>query len=75
MMAEARAVAYGDPYYLGSLTGNSNNRGFPQYVRRFTPRFWHSPHSPVPSCRTRSPIRRSLCGPSAPRTRGRMWRL
>jgi hypothetical protein len=35
MLAEARAVANGDPYYLGSLTGNTNNRGFPRYVRRF----------------------------------------
>ena len=35
MMAEARAVANGDPFYFGSLTANTNNRGFPAYVRRF----------------------------------------
>jgi hypothetical protein len=46
MMAEARAVAYGDPYYLGSLTGNSNKRGFPQYVRRFHAAFLALPALP-----------------------------
>ena len=46
MMAEARAVAYGDPYYLGSLTGNSNNRGFPRYVRRFHAAFLALPALP-----------------------------
>ncbi len=46
MMAEARAVAYGDPYYLGSLTGNSNKRGFPRYVRRFHAAFLALPALP-----------------------------
>jgi hypothetical protein len=46
MMAEARAVAYGDPHYLGSLTGNSNKRGFPRYVRRFHAAFLALPALP-----------------------------
>ncbi len=46
MMAEARAVAYGDPFYLGSLTGNTNNRGFPRYVRRFHAAFLALPALP-----------------------------
>ncbi|MBM4035411.1 MAG: hypothetical protein FJ291_27015 [Planctomycetes bacterium] len=51
-MAEARAVAFGDPFYLGSLTGNSNHRGFPEYVRRFNAAFLAFPALPselVPS--------------------------
>jgi hypothetical protein len=35
MMAEARAVALGDPNYLGYLASNSWNHGFPRYARRF----------------------------------------
>ncbi len=46
MMAEARAVAYGDPTHLGSLTGNSNHRGFPQYVRNFHANFLALPALP-----------------------------
>jgi hypothetical protein len=46
MMAEARAVAYGDPFYLGSLTGNTNNRGFPRWVRRFHAAFLSLPALP-----------------------------
>ncbi|HUT35452.1 MAG TPA: hypothetical protein VNE39_18330 [Planctomycetota bacterium] len=46
MMAEARAVAYGDPWYLGSLTGNSNHRGFPEYVRAFHAAFLALPALP-----------------------------
>jgi len=46
MMAEARAVAHGDPYYLGSLTGNTNHRGFPRYVRRFHAAFLALPALP-----------------------------
>lgn len=39
MLAEARAVAYGDPHYMGYLMGNSYNRGFPEYVRAFNAAF------------------------------------
>lgn len=46
MLAEARAVAYGDPYCLGSLPGNSNKRGFPRYVRRFHAAFLSLPALP-----------------------------
>ncbi len=46
MMAEARAVAFGDPWYLGSLTGNSNHRGFPEFVRRFHAAFLALPALP-----------------------------
>jgi hypothetical protein len=46
MMAEARAVANGDPRYLGYLASNSFNRGFPQYVRRFMAAFLALPALP-----------------------------
>lgn len=46
MMAEARAVAHGDPWYLGSLAGNSNHRGFPEHVRRFHAAFLALPALP-----------------------------
>jgi len=46
MAAEACAVAYGDPFYLASLTGNTNNRGFPRYVRRFHAAFLALPALP-----------------------------
>ncbi len=39
MLAEARAVANGDPWYIGYLSGNSFNRGYPEYVRRFNRAF------------------------------------
>ena len=35
MMAEARAVANGDPTHIGYLSASSFNRGFPAYVRNF----------------------------------------
>ncbi len=35
MLAEARAVACGDPNYLGYLVGSNYGRGFPEYVRDF----------------------------------------
>jgi hypothetical protein len=35
MIAEARAVAYGDPYNIGYLSSNSFNRCSPGYVRDF----------------------------------------
>ena len=44
MLAEARAVAYGEPFYLGWLTGNTNSRGFPRHVRRF-----HAAFLPLPA--------------------------
>ena len=46
MMAEARAMANGDPWYLGSLPGNTNNRGFPTYVRKFNAAFLALPALP-----------------------------
>lgn len=46
MLAEARAVAYGDPFYLGYLTGSSFNRGFPEYVRAFNAAFLALPALP-----------------------------
>ena len=35
MISEARAVAWGDPRFIGYLVGNSFSRGFPEYARRF----------------------------------------
>lgn len=35
MLAEARAVANGDPRFLGYLASSSFNRGFPEYTRAF----------------------------------------
>ncbi len=35
MMAEARALANGDPRFIGYLSSNSFNRGFPEYTRAF----------------------------------------
>jgi hypothetical protein len=52
MMAEARAMAHGDPFYMGSLTGNSNSRGFPEFARKFHAAFLALPALPsqvVPS--------------------------
>lgn len=46
MMAEARAIANGDPTLLGSLPGGSNKRGFPGYVRRFHAAFLSLPALP-----------------------------
>lgn len=46
MMAEARAVAYGDPTNIGYLTGNTMNRGFPSYVRNFNAAFLALPALP-----------------------------
>ena len=39
MLAEARALAYGDPRYIGYLSGQRYNRGFPKYVRNFNRAF------------------------------------
>ncbi|MBM3498190.1 MAG: hypothetical protein FJX74_05920 [Armatimonadetes bacterium] len=46
MMAEARAVATGDPFYVGYLASNCFNRGFPQHVRRFCSAFLALPALP-----------------------------
>ena len=46
MLAEARALAYGDPRYIGYLSSQRYNRGFPQYVRRFNSAFLALPAVP-----------------------------
>ncbi len=46
LLAEARAVAYGDPRYIGFLASNALNRGFPQYFRAFAANFLALPALP-----------------------------
>lgn len=46
MMAEALAVARGDPTMIGYLAGNNFGRGFPEYVRRFNANFLALPALP-----------------------------
>lgn len=46
MAAEVRAMAFGDPFYLGYLVGNTHYRGFPEYVRRFNAAFLALPALP-----------------------------
>jgi hypothetical protein len=46
MMAEALAVANGDPTMLGYLMGGNFGRGFPQYVREFNANFLALPALP-----------------------------
>ncbi len=46
MLAEARALAYGDPRYIGYLASNRYNRGFPEYVRAFNSAFLSLPAVP-----------------------------
>ncbi|MBN2473688.1 MAG: hypothetical protein JXB62_03695 [Pirellulales bacterium] len=46
MLAEARAMAYGDPNYIGYLVGLNFNRGFPEYVRAFNTAFLSLPALP-----------------------------
>lgn len=46
MLAEARAVAHGDPRYIGYLVGDNFNRGFPAYVRAFNAAFLALPACP-----------------------------
>jgi hypothetical protein len=46
MIAEALAVANGDPTMLGYLMGNNYGRGFPQYVREFNVNFLALPALP-----------------------------
>lgn len=46
MLPEARAMANGDPRYIGYLAASSFNRGFPEYVRRFNAAFLSLPALP-----------------------------
>jgi len=46
MLAEARAMAYGDPTHIGYLVGLNFGRGFPQYVRNFNAAFLSLPALP-----------------------------
>ncbi len=46
MLAEARAMAYGDPNYIGYLVGNNFAPGFPEYVRAFNTAFLSLPALP-----------------------------
>jgi len=46
MISEARAFANGDPRFIGYLSGNSFNRGFPEYVRKFNAAFLSLPALP-----------------------------
>jgi len=46
MLAEARAMANGDPRYIGYLASNCFNRGFPEYVRAFNVAFLALPALP-----------------------------
>jgi len=46
MLGEARAMANGDPRYLGYLTTITFTRGFPQYVREFNAAFLALPALP-----------------------------
>jgi hypothetical protein len=46
MLAEARAMAHGDPTHLGYLAGNNFGRGFPEYVRSFNTAFLSLPALP-----------------------------
>ncbi|HEV7301535.1 MAG TPA: hypothetical protein VGN72_19380 [Tepidisphaeraceae bacterium] len=46
MLSEARAVAFGDPWYIGYMHANSFNRGFPEYVRDFNTNFLALPALP-----------------------------
>jgi hypothetical protein len=46
MLAEARAMAHGDPTHIGYLVGLNFNRGFPEYVRSFNAAFLSLPALP-----------------------------
>ncbi len=46
MLAEARALANGDPRFIGYLLGNNMQRGFPMYVRAFNRAFLALPALP-----------------------------
>ena len=47
MMPEARALAFGNPRYIGYLSSNSFNRGFPQYARAFNAHYLALPALPA----------------------------
>lgn len=46
MLGEVRAVAYGDPNYIGYLVGANFGRGFPKYVRDFNAAYLALPALP-----------------------------
>ncbi len=46
MLAEARAVAHGDPRFIGYLISNTLARGFPEYAREFNRAFLALPALP-----------------------------
>jgi len=68
MLAEARAVANGDPWYLGYLMASSFNRGYPEYVRRFNLAFLALPALPSEvvkdACSDRDVVVRAIETPS-----------
>lgn len=46
MLAEARAMAFGDPRYVGYLSSSNFGRGFPEYTRAFDQAFLALPALP-----------------------------
>ncbi len=46
MQAEILAMANGDPWYIGYLSGHNFNRGFPEYARRFNQAYLSLPALP-----------------------------
>ena len=46
MLGEARAMANGDPRFIGYLASNNFNRGFPEYARNFNAAFLSLPALP-----------------------------
>lgn len=46
MLGEARAMAYGDPHYIGYLAASAFNRCFPEYTRMFNAAFLALPALP-----------------------------
>ncbi|RYG32412.1 hypothetical protein EON81_20710 [bacterium] len=69
MLSEARAMAYGDPRYLGYLSASSYNRGFPEFVRPFNAAFLALPALPsqvlAGASSDKEVIVRSIATPSA----------
>jgi len=51
MLAEAWAMAHGDPNYIGYLAGANFGRGFPEYVRQFNLAFLALPALPSKALR------------------------
>jgi hypothetical protein len=68
MMAEALAVANGDPTMLGYLLGGKFGRGFPQYVREFNANFLALPALPserlANACADSEVVVRTICTPA-----------